>query len=805
MIGAGLAALLSHWMRHPFQLVTLILGLATATALWSGVQAINAEARASYDRAASTLAGPARETLVPRGADTLPLSRFVELRRAGWPVSPLIEGRIEGIDPPVRLIGVEPFSLPPEDLPFVTGGEPESDAAPNFFSGEEQILAAPETIEALRPLPDLPPLVATEGIPPGVAYADIATAGRVLGQEDRASRLVLTGPPSLLAPPLEALAPDLERRATSDGQDIARLTDSFHLNLTAFGLLSFAVGLFIVRGAIGLAFEQRRPVFRTLRALGLSRRLLVALLAGELLVLAIIAGTIGVALGWLVATLLLPDVAATLRGLYGASVGGALSLRPVWWLAGLVIAIGGTALAAAGSLWQVYRLPLLAPAQPRAWARASAATTRWQALAAAGLAVAGIAAGMLVGGLVAGFVLLGALLVAAALLLPMALGLSLSALSRIAPNALAEWFWADTRQQLPGLSLALMALLLALAANIGVGTMVSSFRLTFTGWLDQRLVSELYITAESEDQVPQLLAFLEPRTDAILPIRSVEAEIEGRPAELYGVADHPTYTENWPLIAAGPDVWTRIAAGEAVLINEQLARARDIWPGDTVALPGWDAPVGGVYSDYGNPNPQALMGLDRFDATYPDAPRLRYGLRVAREEVAELRTALTGGFGLPDDNVVDQGALKQLSLDVFERTFTVTAALNVLTLSVAGFAILTSLLTLATMRQPQLAPIWALGLTRKQLAGLELARAVLLAALTFVAALPVGLLLAWVLLAVINVEAFGWRLPMHVFPADWLQLLVLSLVAAVAASLVPALRLARTPPSDLLKVFAHER
>ena len=57
----------------------------------------------------------------------------------------------------------------------------------------------------------------------------------------------------------------------------------------------------------------------------------------------------------------------------------------------------------------------------------------------------------------------------------------------LARGALVQWFWADTRQQVPGLSLALMALLLALAANIGVGTMVSSFRQTFVGWLDQRL------------------------------------------------------------------------------------------------------------------------------------------------------------------------------------------------------------------------------------------------------------------------------------------------------------------------------
>ena len=55
MLRAGLAALLSHWRRRPLQLAMLLLGLGLATALWSGVQAINAEARASYAQAADSL------------------------------------------------------------------------------------------------------------------------------------------------------------------------------------------------------------------------------------------------------------------------------------------------------------------------------------------------------------------------------------------------------------------------------------------------------------------------------------------------------------------------------------------------------------------------------------------------------------------------------------------------------------------------------------------------------------------------------------------------------------------------------
>ena len=129
----------------------------------------------------------------------------------------------------------------------------------------------------------------------------------------------------------------------------------------------------------------------------------------------------------------------------------------------------------------------------------------------------------------------------------------------------------------------------------------------------------------------------------------------------------------------------------------------------------------------------------------------------------------------------------------------------VLTLAVAAFAMLTSLLTLAGMRLPQLAPVWALGVPRKQLARIEVLRALILAGLTFFLALPVGLVLAWVLLAVINVEAFGWRLPMFLFPGDWVWLGVLAMVAAGLAALWPARVLASRPPSDLIRVFSHER
>jgi len=803
MLRTALSALLAHWRRHPLQLAGLLLGLALATALWSGVQAINAEARASYDRAAQILNQDRLDQLVPRDGQHFPQETYVALRRAGWLVSPVLDGRWSHAGTSVQVYGIDPFTAPRGALPPEVAGSGE---IVDFLTPPGLGFAAPETVADLAGEPGLPRLVAVEGMAPGLLFTDIGIAQGLLHSEGKVARLLLAPDQPLGRAPLEDIAPGLGRRAPAEQADVAELTGSFHLNLTAFGFLSFAVGLFIVHSAIGLAFEQRRPMFRTLRALGVPLRTLVGLLAGEVMLLALAAGLVGIALGYVIAAALLPDVAASLRGLYGANVSGSLTLRPAWWLGGLIIALLGAGVAAAQSLYRLWHLPLLAPAQPRAWARASARGLRRQSLIAAGLAVVALLAALFGQGIVGGFVLLGALLLSAALALPAALAVLLGGAERLARGALAQWFWADTRQQLPGLSLALMALLLALSANIGVGTMVASFRVTFTQWLDQRLPSELYVTARSEEEAARLADWLTPRIDALLPIWKVEGPVLGQTAEIYGVADHRTYADHWPLLIATPDVWQRLAHADGAIVNEQLWRREHLQLGDPVPLPGGDErPLVGVYSDYGNPRGQVIIGVADLTRLFPDLDRRRFAIRTDPAAVPDLRAALVEEFGLPEDNMIDQGRVKEISLMVFEKTFAVTAALNVLTMGVAGFAMFISLLTLSAMRLPQLAPVWALGMTRAGLARLELLRAVLLAALTLVLALPVGLLLAWVLLAVVNVAAFGWRLPMHVFPSDWLWLAVLALAAGALAAAWPAWRLARLEPTALLKVFADER
>ncbi len=799
MTRACLQALLSHWWRNPLQLFTFLAGLALATALWSGVQAINAEARASYDAAAETLGEGRFDQLLPRAGDSFAQETYVALRRAGWQVSPVVEGRLRLPDGAVRVVGLDPLTTPGTLNP-VEGAD---DLDLSAFLSEGVLFANAEVAARLRGQVTQT-IIKDPTLAPDTVVTDVGVAQRLLDRAGRLNRLIVAPEQPIGLPPLQQIAPDLTRVAAQSSSDVGQLTDSFHLNLTAFGLLSFAVGIFIVHGTIGLVFEQRRGMVRTLRTLGVPLRRLVVLMALELMALSLVAGALGVLLGYVVAALLLPGVAATLEGLYGAQVAGGLQLRPVWWLSGLGIAVIGAGLAGAGALWKIARMPILASARPRAWA-VVAGRGRWvqAGLALFLLALAAVLT-MLDLGLIASFVMLGCLLLGAALLLPLFLGAVLALGQSRSSGALVGWFWADTRQQLPGLSLALMALLLAMAANVGVSTMVSSFRLTFVDFLDQKLFAEAYVRGVDAARFAEVEAYLEDQGALVLPLLAVDTRVQGVPAEILGIRAGTGYAENWTFLQAQSGVWEQVASGEAVIVNEQLARRAGIGLGDQLPLgPGLTLPLAGIYGDYGNPIGQAAVSAARFSAAFPEeTPRQ---LAVIGLSAAELRSDLGARFGLPESAVIDQRALKAFSLQVFEGTFSVTAALNVLTLAVAGFAILMSLLTLAAIRLPQLAPVWAMGLTRGALARAELIRALVLAALTSVLALPLGLALAWVLLAVVNVEAFGWRLPMYLFPWQYAQLGAWTLIAAGLAALWPARKLARTPPSHLLKVFANER
>ncbi|MFP3497248.1 FtsX-like permease family protein [Pseudomonas sp. SIMBA_059] len=813
----ALRALLSHWRRHPVQFFSVLTGLWLATALLTGVQALNSQARDSYARASQLIGGEPQASLSALDGGGFAQTLFAELRRAGWPVSPVVQGRVvlKGHESQrLQLMGIEPLSLPGSGS--VAGQHLSQAQMLAFFEPPGRTWIAAQTLQALglhegaQPLTAdgqaLPPLQVQPDMAPGMLLTDIGFAQPLLAMPGRLSRLLLdkrfaaTHP----TPPVP-----LQLKQGEDN-NLARLTESFHLNLDALGFLSFVVGLFIVHAAIGLALEQRRGLLRTLRACGVSARMLLVSLGVELGVLSLFGGVLGVASGYLLASLLLPDVAASLRGLYGAEVAGQLSLSPAWWLSGLGLSLMGALLAGAGSLWRAARLPLLALANAQAWHEAHGRWLRRQGWVAAATLLIALLALWLGDSLAAGFLLMAALLLSAALGLPVLLNGVLKAVLGRSRSVLGQWFLADCRQQLPALSLALMALLLALAANIGAGSMTSGFRHTFNNWLEQRLTAELYINPQTPTQASQLGTWLAQQAlvQTVLPTWQVAVQLQGWPADVFGVVDDPTYRQHWPLLEAVNEPWNHLHQDDSLMLSEQMARRLHVQLGDAVDIPTpqglWSPKVVGIYADYGNPKGHVLVNAQHLLAHWPTLSPARFNLRVAPHNVTPLVQAVQREFGLDDSRIVDQQQLKGWSSQVFERTFAATAALNSLTLGVAGVALFISLLTQSQSRLGQLAPLWALGVTRRQLMLLNLGQTWLLAVLTLILALPLGLLLAWCLDAVINVQAFGWRLPLQVFPGQLAQLLGLALFATLLASAWPLWQLYRSRPADLLRTFADE-
>ncbi len=194
------------------QLATLLIGLISATALWSGVQALNQQARTSYDRAAATFGGTRTAMLAARNGTSFSQKLFVDLRRAGWPVSPVLEGRIQIDGRSFRLLGIEPVTLPVEVGNAPAVGRDDFRA---FMTPPGTMLVAPETLSDLNLAEGaraqanggalLPPLRVQPNLVPGVLVVDIGIAQDLLKMPDQISRLLI-GKAAGKRAPLESIS-----------------------------------------------------------------------------------------------------------------------------------------------------------------------------------------------------------------------------------------------------------------------------------------------------------------------------------------------------------------------------------------------------------------------------------------------------------------------------------------------------------------------------------------------------------------------------------------------------------------------
>jgi putative ABC transport system permease protein len=834
-----LRALFSHYRRHPVQALFLLTGIVIANVLLVGTLLINAQARASYAHGETLLrAGPAGQVRHRDGSRPIDEREYLRLRLHGFDMlAPVLRQLVQaGNGERLELLGIDLFAMPRSKSANGDYDRGRDDGRDNpgfaqFAFPPWQLWAAPGRIEQLGwRAGERPELASGELLPPVVAMPgedlghrlllDIGALQSLTGSAGQLSSMwVFAAPEDRLAALRKALPAELEFVAAAAAPDPAELTRSFHLNLAAMGLLAFVVGVFLTYNALAFSYTDRRELLRKLQLSGVTRPELTRALLLELAVFLSAGSLLGWWLGAQLAAWLLPGVGRTLAQLYGVYIaypdrllsGG---LVPGGFVLPLLMTAVAAGLCVLFPLREALDTPLLQRWQA-GWQLQVAARRDRLLLAGGGiLLLAAAATGVAVTSLHWALTGMACLLIGAALCLPMVLRLLLGALGRYLParHARLSWLLADSRWLLGPASLALMALTLALVANSGLNAMIGSFRQATDDWLQQRLAAQLYLRGEPElagaplASLETWLARQDPRLHAVeryrIELRRPAARGQAVPVEVVSLQQGERFLDSIQLLRAEQDAARRFDLGEGVYVSERAWRVDGWRPGAALALcPGRaDLPVLGVYHDYGNPRSQWMVSQALFRQCWPEQGPAGRGI-YGPEDVdwGGLRLALRERFGLTDEQVVDQAEVKATGMSVFDRTFTVTRALNALTLLVAGIGIFCAVSAIHHHRVGQQAVLASLGVTRRERGALLLLQWGLLGLLCMVLVWPFGAALAGYLTYVVTPVAFGWSFPLRLQWAHYFVLAGIAVTALALAVILPSLRLLRTSPAAMLR------
>lgn len=824
----ALKVTLAHYRKAPLQAGAILLGVVLAVTLLIGVKATNDNAINSYREAGEALGQQASLFITPkaRGA-SLDEALYFQLRQSGIQALPVISGvlddaqgrqwQVEGSDIIAALGTFEQRGNGRNHLPLnrLLAGEPIIVMSDNLHQG----LKAPPTLSLGGRTLEVLALADSRQLGNRL-YLDISLAQQLLKREGTLSYIALFGEPQRLKERLKQSGLPLGKLNISEqdkGAALTALTRSFHLNLNAMGMLAFVVGLFIAYNGVRYSLMKRRRLLLLLLKQGLGRRALMLALLLELLLLVFIGSASGFILALQLSQWLQPMVALTLEQLYGATL-----LPGNWRWQWLAEGAGLTLIAALLACVPLY-LELchqsLAQNTQSQW-HAHRHRSMHKRLFLMGVALLALTALLypLSQTHQHSLGLMGLLTLAIPLLLPQLLQSLLGLLARLFPSGLSKYAIADTRELVAPLALAMMALLLALCANIAMNTLVGSFDKTLRSWLDTRLHAELYIRPGAGNMA-NLEHFLEQQAPGLAHFYQWQAPFyakgSGNALEINLISrDADSIARTTALktpaqaqVQGAPNQQQQalltVIRGQTLAISEPLALTLGLAPGDKLSLcPDKECktpltlPISAIYYDYGNPKGEVLLAQSLWqELKLPtEAVSLAVsGIATSAERakgagltsIAALERALIQELGLSPVQVYSQQKIRDEAIRVFNKTFSITLVLNTLTLLVAAVGLFSAVLMLTQSRQASLAMLRSLGLTRGRLLSMLLLQMLLVVLLTCLLALPMGAILGYLLIHKVTLQAFGWTIAMQ---WDWQaygRVVLLSLLCCILAVIVP--------------------
>lgn len=728
-------ASVSHYRRHPIQLAALALMIVLATMLWTGVSVLTDQARNSLVQSEEAVA--ARHQVVRADGKPTDVDDFARLRKAGACVAPWLEVQKP---PKGRVIGIDPLAMG-----CFGDSVPGGDA---------------DTLD-------------------GSPFLDISEAAR-LSREGYDSRFYL-----LAANANTELPAGYTLRAFSLGPPTGELADSFLLNLDALSLLVLLITGLLVRSVHRLGVAQRRDSLALLHRYGVPHRRVTQLLALELLVLTGICVLPGLWLGVRLADVLGTGFGQALSSLFDVALYAGSGKALPWQAGGVIIAL---VLAACLVDWVV----------PQHW-RAEATTGRGWLIAALVLLM-GLAGVLLAPGLAWLFTAAALVFAGVGWLSPALLSLCAQRLSDRAglqgDGPLDRWRQRELAVMFRQLALPVVALQFAMATVLAVQALVTTFEDTFETWLAQRLEAEFYVEvpagADADAASAQLrnLNGIGPWHRVIrgeAQIAAVDSDIHSGPrseasaVDLFALAPISDLVADWTLLASVSEPWQRLES-DGVMINEQMARRSRLEVGDTLAITLADTTtrrnVVAIYADYGRPAGEILVA----GAALPADFRSRFesfSVNPGDLAIADIRDHLADTWNTPELTIRNNDSIRSLASDVFSQTFLLTRAISLLTLVLAAIALLIMgwVFFMTRVRYFRLLGVW--GVPESVVKGQIRRLAVALTVAVTIAALPLGIWLTWVLVSRINPLAFGWSLPMAIYPLFWIELLLVAIVTGL--------------------------
>ena len=836
---------LRYLRMHGTQLALSVLGVALGVSVVVAIDLAIESSRVGFRVSAETVAGRATHHVTNDGAavdETILASLRTELGLRE--TAPLVEGFASSTALPgraLRVLGIDPFSEDPF-RPYVGAVGSALDVG-SFLTepgslilsrpvAEEAGLTAGDTLSvlvqgrpwALRLLGTLGPQdeLARSGLS-DVLLVDVSTAQEMMGFEGLLSRIDLRLPDDAdrLEDQIRSILPPgvrLEEAGTRT-DTMAGMVAAFDLNLTALSLLALVFGMFLIYNAMTFSVVQRRPLLGRLRALGVTRSEITRVILLEALWVGMAGAFFGVMLGTVLGRGLVRLVTRTINDLYFALSVEGVTLDPLVLAKGALLGVFTTLLAALAPALEAGSAP------PRVTLLRSSSEEKMRrmvprvAWAGLGLFLGGVgllavpsrSIGLSFSGLF--LVMLGLALTTplGTVLLVRLFGLPLRALGGVLGSMAGRGVVSSLSRTAP----AIAALVVAVSVTVGLGVMIQSFRGTLIQWLDGTLQADVYVSlpgpqagrasgtlwpALIDDFVghPEVVGFSTYRgVDLITPegaYRLVALDLDPRGERAFEFLEE---------VRGG--AMRAFQAGGGVLVSEPFAFRRDLAAGDSLRL-GTDRgersfPVVGVFRDFGSDQGTVMVARSLYDQVFDDPGVTSLGLFLEEEADGEtVVNELLRTVG-PDRSVVARTnrSLRAASLEVFDRTFEVTAVLRFLAFIVAFVGVLSALMALELERAREFGVLRANGLTPRQLWGLVSTQTGLVGLVSGLMAIPVGLVLSVVMIYVINRRSFGWTLEMQVGPSVILQALALAWIGAMLAGVYPAWRMSKTSPAVALR------